>query len=359
MPLDSKVGQIAAAEVVLPSGPLAETLNFFVSALGFRIDTISPADEPEVASLSGHGIRLRLSPAGGDPGAIRLFCDHLGPADERVLVAPNGTRIEWVEQDPPITIPALKSSFVLTHSDKGPAPGAGRAGMIYRDLIPDRQGGRFIASHIALPEGGPVADWVHYHKIRFQLIFCRRGWARLVYEDQGPAFILSAGDCVLQPPRIRHRVLESSAGFEVVEVGCPARHETFADHDLILPTGRLRPERDFDGQVFLHHVAASASWTEDGASGFERRDTGIAQATGGVADAYVLRPGGADHLRSSGHRDDLLFGFVLEGSGVLERAGDHRLSGADAFVIPAEEAWGVRDVSPDFELLQVRAAAMA
>jgi hypothetical protein len=47
--------------------------------------------------------------------------------------------------------------------------------MIYRDLIPGRLGGRFIASHIAIPQGGPVADWVHYHLIRFQMIFCRRG----------------------------------------------------------------------------------------------------------------------------------------------------------------------------------------
>ena len=39
----------------------------------------------------------------------------------------------------------------------------GRAGMLYRDLVPDRQGGRFIASHIRLADGGPVPDHVHFH----------------------------------------------------------------------------------------------------------------------------------------------------------------------------------------------------
>ena len=38
---------------------------------------------------------------------------------------------------------------------------------------------------------------------------------------------------------IRHRVLESSAGAEVVEVSAPAEHITMADHDLALPCPAL------------------------------------------------------------------------------------------------------------------------
>ena len=344
------------AEVVLPSGKLAETLAFFVDVLGFRIETIFPAEAPEVAGLSGHGIRLRLSPDAGEPGELRFLCGDPGAARDP-LAAPNGTRIVFAPKDAPLDAPPLRPAFVLTRGGDGPAPAEGRAGMIYRDLIPDRQGGRFIASHIALPEGGPVADWVHFHKIRFQLIFCRRGWARLVYEDQGAPFIMAAGDCVLQPPRIRHRVLETSAGFEVVEIGCPALHETVADHDLALPTGRLSPEREFDGQVFLHHVAARAAWVAHGDGGFERRDTGVARATRGVADAYVLRPAGSTRLAAPAHDGELLFGFVLDGSAVLERQGDHGLGGGDAFVIPAGEAWALRHCEPGLALLEIRAPA--
>jgi uncharacterized protein YjlB len=348
-----KLGQTALAEVLLPSGQLADTLAFFVDVLGFRIETIFPAEEPQVASLSGHGMRLRLSPGSGDPGVIRLLCDDPQMIRGGPLIAPNGTKFEFVEKDAPIVVPPLRPTFVLTRRHDGTAEGAGRAGMIYRDLIPDRQGGRFIASHIALPEGGPVADWVHFHKIRFQMIFCRRGWARLVYEDQGPPFVMAAGDCVLQPPRIRHQVLESSPGFEVVEIGCPALHETLADHDMPLPTGRLLPDRDFRGQAFLHHVAAETPWVAHGDTGFERRDTGMATATRGLADAYVLRPARSDMLAVPAHDGELSFGFVLDGTAVLERRGDHPLAACDAFVVPAGEAWALRESSEDLALLQV------
>ena len=128
---------------------------------------------------------------------------------------------------------------------KDAAWGTGRAGMSYRDLLPNREGGRFIASHIRIHEGGPVPDYEHYHEVRFQMIYCYRGWVRLVYEDQGPPFVLQAGDCVLQPPLIRHRVLECASGLEVVEVSSPAEHPTFVDHAMTLPTDAHRPDRCF------------------------------------------------------------------------------------------------------------------
>jgi quercetin dioxygenase-like cupin family protein len=341
-----------AAEVQLACDDLAPALAFFVDRLGFRVETIFPAEEPRVASLSGHGLRIRLAPGPGGPGVVRLACGKLPPPAERVLAAPNGTLVEWVLADPPIEVPPLVPEFVLCRAGDGPPPGAGRAGMTYRDLIPSRLGGRFVASHITIPQGGPVADWVHFHKVRFQMIFCARGWVRVVYEDQGPPFVMAAGDCVLQPPRIRHRVLEASPGLEVVEIGCPALHETVADHDMALPTARAAPDRDFDGQVFLRHVAAdAASAWEDG---FERRDTGMADATRGLADAAVLRPAGGRLLAVPPHDGELLFGFVLEGRAVLRRAGaPHPLSRADAFVIPPGEAWSLEAASPDLTLLRV------
>ena len=339
------------AEIQIPCEDLPPTLAYFVDRLGFRVETIFPAEEPTTASLSGHGLRVRLAPGEGAPGIIRIALPDLPRTREEV--APNGTRVHWVLSDPPYDLAPLTPSFVLTRQGEGPAPGAGRAGMIYRDLIPDRQGGRFIASHITIPEGGPVADWVHFHKIRFQMIFCRRGWARVVYEDQGEPLIMRPGDCVLQPPRIRHQVLEASAGFEVVEIGCPALHETLADHDMDLPTSRFLPDRDFSGQHFLHHVAADAPWTDDPAIGFARRETGMAAATGGIASVHVLKPTTARAIALPAHGHEMLFGFLLEGSATLNRQGAHALGPADAFVIPPGEPWGLRDCSADLNLLQV------
>jgi quercetin dioxygenase-like cupin family protein len=243
--------------------------------------------------------------------------------------------------------------------------------MGYRDLIPDRQGGRFIASHIRIADAGPVPDYVHHHVIRFQMIYCARGWVRVAYEDQGEPFVLHAGDCVLQPPRIRHRVLEASAGLEVVEIGCPARHDTIADHDLELPTGGSDPGRDFGGQRFARHIAADAVWEPWRVAGLECRDLGIGAATGGLAGARVARPvrhrsggtdpGGSAALADIGfahHQAELVFAFVLDGSVSLRRDGGEGggldvLTPGDAVVVPAGLDVVLQAWTEDLELLEV------
>ena len=349
---------VRAAEVVLPCAELHATLPFFVDRLGFRVDAVHPADDPSVAVISGHGLRIRLERgASGAPGRLRLLCrdpgDLAGGAAE--LTAPNGTRIEVVPAEPPLVLPPLRPSFVLSRASDPAARIEGRAGMRYRDLIPDRQGGRFIASHIHIPEAGPVPDYVHFHRVRFQMIYCARGWVRVVYEDQGPAFVLREGDCVLQPPGIRHRVLESSAGLEVVEIGSPADHETFADHDSALPTSRVAPDRDFGGQRFVRHESATAAWQPCERDGFEARELGIASATRGLAGARVLRTRGIASEPARVHDGALLFAFVLAGTATLERNGARAepLARADAFVIPAGMRVGLRDCADGFELLEV------
>ena len=48
------------AEMLLPTSDLTADMQFFMKKLGFRLDTIFPADDPAVAVVSGHGVRLRL-----------------------------------------------------------------------------------------------------------------------------------------------------------------------------------------------------------------------------------------------------------------------------------------------------------
>jgi quercetin dioxygenase-like cupin family protein len=247
-------------------------------------------------------------------------------------------------------MPAFQPESVLTKA--GASPGRGRAGMLYRDLIPSRLGGRYIASHITIPDGGPVADWVHYHRIALQMIFVRRGWVRVVYEGQGAPFVMTEGDLVLQPPEIRHRVLESSAGLEVVEISAPSFHETFADHDMALPSGE-RPERVYSGQRFLHHVAAETPWTPFNVA--EAQETAITSATAGLCDVRTIRPGGASTIGFAPHDGELLFGFVLDGSASLN---GNPLEAADAFVMQPGEPWTLGGMSADFRLLQVTTARL-
>ena len=357
---DSAPGDTARAELLLPSRDLHADLSFFRERLGFRLDSIFPADDPAQAVLSGHGVRIRLERGAAEaPGAIRLLCEDPGAFGngERELHAPNGTRIELRDLQPRLRRPLTRHALEVQRRDaKGGAWVVGRAGMHYRDLIPGRLGGAIIASHIRIPEAGPVPDDVHYHIAAFQLIYCYRGWVDLVYEDQGPPFRLEAGDCLIQPPQIRHRVLESSAGLEVIEIAVPAEHLTALDHTLELPTGQLRPDRDFGGQRFCRHVARDAVWNPARLPGFSACDTGIAAATGGVASAQVARrsDGGSDAAETS-HDADILFTFVLKG-GMTLRAPEREtctLRAGDAFVLPPGLRSAYEHCTDDLELLEV------
>jgi mannose-6-phosphate isomerase-like protein (cupin superfamily) len=278
---------------------------------GYRLEMIMPADAPRIAVVANGNERLRLT------------------------ASPDGIRIEPFSGYGDLIVPEGRQEFVLT-SASSVAWVEGRAGMQYRDLIPGRLGGRFIASHIRIPDGGPVADYVHHHRVRLQMIFVRKGWVRVVYEGQGPPFDMREGDCVLQPPGIRHRVLESSAALEVIEVSCPAEHETFRDHALGLPTPTLDPNREFAGQRFARHVAAEAPWRQG--PGLSYQDTGIAKATGGLAGVRILR---ITHPTEYMHDGEFLFLVVLKGAANLESPsiGRHKVDVDDACTLLAGQRY--------------------
>jgi quercetin dioxygenase-like cupin family protein len=323
---------------------------------------IYPADDPRVAVFSGHGLRLRVEKdAPEPPGTIRILTDDPdGFADgARALTAPNGTRIEIDARNPPMVMPATVHSFVVRRL-KDQAPWIiGRAGMHYRDLVPDRLGGSIIASHIRIPDGGPVPDMVHFHKVGFQLIFCIHGWVDEVYEDQGPKMRLYAGDCFIQPPEIRHRVLEASDNVQVIEIGVPAEHVTEIDHEMELPTPHLRPEREWQGQRFVFNKGAGAAWMPFRLPGYVCRDTPIAENTRGVAGVQVIKKGQGDPVWAS-HDTDIHFTFVMDGTVTLEGEGrePYRLEQGDAFVIPPGMKTRLSDPSADVELLEVTLPGM-
>ena len=346
------------AEIRLPSRDLHADLAFYGERLGFRLESIFPADDPAVAVMTGHGLRVRLERGADEaPGTIRLQCEHPDEfaGGETELRAPGGTRIEICAARPAFAQPPTRHALVVQRLRESGSWIVGRAGMRYRDLIPGRLGGAVIASHIRIPDGGPVPDMVHFHTITFQLIHCYRGWFDLVYEDQGPPFRLEAGDCVIQPSQIRHRVLESSDHAEVIEVGAPAEHLTTIDHELVLPTGTLDPQREFSGQRFCRHRVRDATWEPWRLPGFEARRTGIDHATGGVANAEVARPvDGAPGVAAS-HDADILFTFVLEG-GMRLRVPGHEaqdLHAGDAFVVPPQTRTAYERCTRDLELLEV------
>ena len=355
-----------SVEAVLACTDLDAMTRFFLEDVGFGIATISPADDPReivLVDVAGGGV-AGGGVGGGAAGRVRLRrgdVDVAGhvlvrradiPAGSRVkqLTAPNGTIVEIASASLDVVVPDNEPSLTIT---KAPAAadnefGVGRAGMGYRDLLPDRWGGRFIASHILVADGGEVADYVHFHRIRFQMIFIAAGWVEVVYEDQGEPFRMEAGDCVLQPPEIRHRVLRSSPGLEVIEIGCPAEHDTVAEHTITLPTLTIDRDRVFGGQQL------PSVW-----GGFNKRDTGIGVATSGLAGARVLTA--SDTVRPSEgtgtaltHDGEFAMNVVLSGSATLTVDGrTEQLGERDAVTFPAGAEWMWSQCSSDFELLDV------
>jgi mannose-6-phosphate isomerase-like protein (cupin superfamily) len=309
--------------IVILCRDLEKTLESFVGKMGFRLDMIVPADSPSTAFVSGHGLRVKLSKRHDDNKRV------ISNADEHVNTG--------------ITVNFLKDSSWIK----------GRAGMEYRDLIPDRACGRIIASYIRLGTDGEVADYVHYHKVKFQMIYCLRGRIRVVYEDQGPPFWLEAGDCVLQPPEIRHRVLESFNKAEVVEIGVPAVHETWVEYEMELPTAGIDRERCFSGQRFVRHMAHNPDWLRNPTAGFEYQDTAISKATGEMADVRILRASIAKTPDAKIDDSRSKFLFVIKGE--LFVNSDLILAQGDSLFVP-EAGEHILSLGEDAEVLSVSIA---
>ena len=295
-------------ESVLTVDDVNAAVHVYTRHLGYHVEMIGPADAPVEAVLR-RGDRV-----------IRLESNQWGP--DRPIEPVSGE---------------THSNPIISRGGDNAAWTAGRAGMEYRDLVPGRLDGALIASQIRIPTGGDVADYVHYHKLQFQLIYCLAGAIKLVYEDQGEPFWMRPGDAVLQPPEIRHRVLEAELGSEVIEVAAPAGHETWADNEMQLPTGRDLPARKFGGQSFTHRNSADGTPVYGIFGGFEAMDLGISAASAGAASVFQLRST-EDNSRfgSSGVSERHTFYYILTGSvlGKFNGSGDHRLSAGDSIMIP-------------------------
>ncbi|NNE67460.1 MAG: hypothetical protein HKN33_12915 [Pyrinomonadaceae bacterium] len=242
---------------------------------------------------------------------------------------------------------------VVSKMNPGHIGHRGRAGMTYRDLIPGRLEGSVIASHIHVSNAGPVPDYVHHHDISFQVIFCVRGSAKLVYEDQGEPFDFEAYDCVLQPPGIRHRVLETSGAFDVVEITSPADHHTYVDHEIALPNSERRVDREFAGQRFVHSRISDLAPMAGKVVGFAVRETPIHDASNELVSVSVLSADSANgQIKVPSKRKSLV--YVLTGGCRFECgsvAGD--LDQGDAITLPSDSELDLSDLADNSEFLHV------
>lgn len=355
--------------LLVASPAFSEGLAFFHDELGFTIEKISPAENPSLAELSGHGLTICLD-KNADVGPVSL---RVVTEDTNLIgttkVGPNGTRIIFSSKGSDVKLPTSKEA-VLAFDGAGNAQWTtGRAGMLYRNLLPAGSWD-YVASHIKIPGSGEVPDWVHYHDAGFQIIYCYKGAAKLVYEDQGDPFMFSAGDCVLQPPLIRHRVLESYDDLEVIEVVAPLNHSTFTDHTMDLPTGKLEPERSFSGQHFIWDQSATRSWdtiNKPSAASFQVGETGISQASAHQGGVRILRPAGTPATKESftpfskDPRANFMLWFILTGTADFHEQSEdstRSVNGGDT-IVSINTSLGLvgtsfQNYSDDFTILEVQ-----
>jgi len=96
----------------------------------------------------------------------------------------------------------------------------------YRDLgMVERTGGR-VRAHVIRPSkpcDKPGDE--HFHALDFQMVYVLKGWARVHFDGVGDVRF-EEGSCMYQEPGIRHRVLEYSNDYTVIEITIPADFET-------------------------------------------------------------------------------------------------------------------------------------
>lgn len=101
---------------------------------------------------------------------------------------------------------------------------------LYRDLgIAEATAGLAVAQVIRFV--APCTDEVrkrHTHDVQFQMVYVLKGWMKNEFEGHGEQ-IMRAGTAWIQPPGIKHTVLDYSDDLEVLEIVLPA---DFATHEV-------------------------------------------------------------------------------------------------------------------------------
>jgi len=134
--------------------------------------------------------------------------------------------------DPTTTHGAKKKSrahaFVATHH----RPGAFELGLRryaqYRDLGIAGATGGMVRAHVIrmVPPCDPAeVSKRHFHDVEFQMVYVLKGWIKGEYEGAG-VVTMRKGSCWLQPPKIKHSVLDYSDDCELLEIIMPADFTT-------------------------------------------------------------------------------------------------------------------------------------
>jgi uncharacterized cupin superfamily protein len=123
-----------------------------------------------------------------------------------------------------------KQEFVISHHrEEDFRDGGLRASAQYRDLGVARATHGLVDAQVNRQKPGvkfgefPMGR--HHHDVQFQMIYVLKGWVEVEFEGEG-VHRMEVGSCWLQPPGIRHKLVDCSDDREVLEVVMPAEYNT-------------------------------------------------------------------------------------------------------------------------------------
>jgi len=124
--------------------------------------------------------------------------------------------------------PRRKHTFVASHLREEDFDGGLRRYAKYRDLGMSQATGGMVQAHVVrfVPPCRPEeVSKLHFHDVEFQMVYVLKGWIKTELDGQG-AITMQTGSAWIQPPRIKHKVLDYSDDCEVLEIVQPADFKT-------------------------------------------------------------------------------------------------------------------------------------
>ena len=121
-----------------------------------------------------------------------------------------------------------KQRFVASHLADAKFDTGLRRYAHYRDLGIAKATGGLARAHVIRfvgPCDPAEVSKRHFHDVDLQMIYVLKGWMKSEFEGEG-VHTMRAGSCWLQPPKIKHTVLDYSDDCELLEIILPADFET-------------------------------------------------------------------------------------------------------------------------------------
>jgi mannose-6-phosphate isomerase-like protein (cupin superfamily) len=121
-----------------------------------------------------------------------------------------------------------KQTFNVSHQTQEDFQGGLRAYAKYRDLGMSKATNGMVQAHVIrmIPPCDPKeVSKRHYHDVDLQMVYVLKGWIKSEFDGEGE-ITMREGSCWLQPPRIKHSVLDYSDDCELLEIILPADFET-------------------------------------------------------------------------------------------------------------------------------------